>query len=128
MTSIIRVLKNRRPVVPREDTNQTNQKERRREFLDFQNSRDTFKHNTIQKKSLEEKGTLRLWASLELVDDGNRTRRRRRKSERERRTCRGTRDFSGPSAAETEEGRKMRKETMARRHRIRERERERNVE
>ena len=87
-------------------------------------SRDTFKHNTIQKKSLEEKGTLRLWASLELVDDGNRTRRRRRKSERERRTCRGTRDFSGPSAAETEEGRKMRKETMARRHRIRERERE----
>ena len=56
MTSIIRVLKNRRPVVPREDTNQTNQKERRREFLDFQNSRDTFKHNTIQKKKFRREG------------------------------------------------------------------------
>ena len=80
-------------------------------------------HNTIKKKKKRKRKEL-IWASLELVDDGNRKRRRRRKSERERRTCRGTRDFSGPSAAGTEEGRKMRKETMARRHRIRERERE----
>jgi len=78
-----------------------------------------------KRRRREKNASLRIWASLELVDDGNRTRRRRRKSERERRTCRGTRDFSGPSAAETEEGRKMRKETMARRHRIRkEKERE----
>jgi len=117
---------------PQRDTNQKPQMfDRERVFLFGVSTRHSIPHlnnnNTKrQKKRRREKNaSLRIWASLELVDDGNRTRRRRRKSERERRTCRGTRDFSGPSAAETEEGRKMRKETMARRHRIRkEKERE----